>query len=46
MTYAVPVVDLENVQLETVRAGTQELGALQVVNHGVDAERAENPAGR
>jgi flavonol synthase len=35
MTYAVPVIDLENVQLEAVRAGTQELGAVQVVNHGV-----------
>ena len=39
MTYAVPVVDLEDVQLEAVRAGTQELGALQVVNHRVDAEQ-------
>jgi flavonol synthase len=38
MTYAVPVVDLEDVQLEAVRAGTQELGAVQVVNHGVPAE--------
>ena len=42
MTYAVPVVDLEDVQLEAVRAGTQELGALQVVNHGVDAELSED----
>ena len=42
MTYAVPVVDLENVQLEAVRAGAQELGALQVVNHGVDAELSED----
>ena len=39
MTYAVPVVDLEDVQLEAVRAGAQELGAPQVVNHGVDAEQ-------
>ena len=38
MTYAVPVVDLEDVQLEAVRAGTQELGAVQVVNHGVPSE--------
>jgi len=38
MTYAVPVVDLEDVQLEAVRAGRQELGAVQVVNHGVPAE--------
>jgi hypothetical protein len=29
MTYAVPVVDLENVQLQAVRAGAQELGAVQ-----------------
>jgi flavonol synthase len=35
MTYAIPVVDLKNVQLEEVRAGTGELGAVQVVNHGV-----------
>ncbi len=42
MTYAIPVVDLEDVQLEAVRAGTQELGALQVVNHGVDAELSED----
>ena len=46
MTYAVPVVDLEDVQLEAVRAGTQELGVRQVVNHGVAAELAENSAGR
>ena len=46
MTYAVPVVDLEDVQLEAVRAGTQELGVIQVVNHRVDAELAENSAGR
>jgi flavonol synthase len=42
MTYAVPVIDLENVQLEAVRAGTQELGAVQVVNHGVPAELTED----
>jgi hypothetical protein len=46
MTYAVPVVDLENVQLEAVRAGARELGAVQVVNHGVPAELSENSAGR
>lgn len=38
MTYAVPVVDLEDVQLDAVRAGAQELGAVQVVNHGVPEE--------
>ena len=38
MTYAVPVVDLENVQLDAVRAGIEELGAVQVVNHGVAGE--------
>jgi isopenicillin N synthase-like dioxygenase len=38
MTYAVPVVDMENVQLEAVRAGIEELGAVQVVNHGVQGE--------
>jgi len=46
MTYAVPVVDLENVQFEAVRAGAQELGVIQVVKHGVAAELAENSAGR
>jgi isopenicillin N synthase-like dioxygenase len=38
MTYAVPVVDLKNVELDTVRAGIEELGAIQVVNHGVPGE--------
>ena len=38
MNYAVPVVDLENVQLGAVRAGIEELGAVQVVNHGVPGE--------
>jgi len=42
MAYAVPVIDLENVQLEAVRAGTQELGAVQVVNHGVPGELSED----
>lgn len=27
MTYAIPVIDLENVQLEAVRAGTADLDA-------------------
>ena len=35
MTYGIPVVDLEDVQLDAVRAGTEELGAIQVINHGV-----------
>jgi isopenicillin N synthase-like dioxygenase len=35
MTYAIPVVDLEDAQLDAVRAGTEELGAIQVINHGV-----------
>jgi hypothetical protein len=38
MTYAIPVIDLENVQLDAVRAATEELGAVQVVNHGVPGE--------
>jgi hypothetical protein len=38
MTYAVPMVDLEDVQLKAVRAGARELGAIQVVNHGVSAD--------
>ena len=42
MTSAVPVVDLENVQLEAVRAGARELGAVQVVNHRVPAELSED----
>ena len=42
MTYAIPVIDLENVQLEAVRAGTLELGAVQVVNHGVPGELSED----
>jgi isopenicillin N synthase-like dioxygenase len=37
MTYAVPVIDLEDVRPEAVRAGARELGAVQVVNHGVPA---------
>jgi flavonol synthase len=46
MTYAIPVIDLENVQLEAVRAGTEELGAVQVVNHGrprAEKERLASP---
>jgi flavonol synthase len=42
MTFAVPVLDLEDVRLETVRAGAQELGAIQVVNHGVPAGLSED----
>lgn len=42
MTYAIPVLDLENAQLEAVRAGTGELGAVQVVNHGVPAGLSED----
>ena len=42
MTNALPVIDLENVQLEAVRAGTEELGAVQVVNHGVPRELGED----
>jgi len=38
MRHAIPVVDLEDVDLEAVRAGTEELGAIQVVNHGVPEE--------
>ena len=46
MTYAVPVIDLENVQLEAVRAGTQELGAVQLVNHGVPGRPMTRGCGR
>jgi flavonol synthase len=41
MTSAIPLVDLDAItagdsaQLDAVRAGTEELGAVQVVNHGV-----------
>jgi flavonol synthase len=42
MTYAIPVIDLENVQLEAVRAAAEELGAVQVVNHGVPGELSED----
>jgi flavonol synthase len=42
MMYAIPVIDLEDAQLEAVRTGTQELGAVQVVNHGVPAELSED----
>jgi flavonol synthase len=38
MTYAIPVIDLEGVDLDAVRAGTMELGAIQVINHGVPEE--------
>jgi isopenicillin N synthase-like dioxygenase len=42
MTYAIPVVDLEDVQLDAVRAGTEELGAIQVINHGVPEELSDD----
>jgi flavonol synthase len=45
MTFAIPVIDLENVQFEAVRAATEELGAVQVVNHGVP-ERLSEELGR
>jgi flavonol synthase len=41
MTSAIPVIDLEaasagdRAQLDVIRAGTEDLGAIQVVNHGV-----------
>src|SRR5580704_17009205 len=38
MTYAIPVVDLERADLHAARAGTQDLRASQVVNHGVPDE--------
>ena len=40
MTFGIPVIDLENVSLEAVRAGSEDLGAVQV------ADLAENSAGR
>jgi hypothetical protein len=42
LTYAIPAVDLERVDLEAVRAGAQELGAIQVVNHGVAGELSDD----
>ena len=45
-TYAIPVLDLENVQLEAVRAGAGELGAVQVVNHGVPEDLSGDLARR
>src|SRR5260370_24066777 len=42
MPYAIPVIDVENVQLEAVRAGIEDLGAVQVVNHGVPGELSED----
>ena len=35
VTCAIPVIDLKRADLEAVRAGTEELGAIQVVSHGV-----------
>jgi hypothetical protein len=46
MTYGIPVIDLEDVPLEAVRAGTEELGAVQVVNHGVPQELSADLARR
>jgi flavonol synthase len=46
MTYRIPVIDLEDVPLEAVRAGTEELGAVQVVNHGVPQELSTDLARR
>jgi flavonol synthase len=46
MTYGIPVIDLENVSVEAVRAGTEELGAVQVVNHGVPQELSADLARR
>src|ERR1700730_11183052 len=42
MTYAIPVIDLENVRVEAVGAAAEDLGAVQVVNHGVPAELSED----
>jgi flavonol synthase len=38
MTCAIPMIDLERPDLGAVRAGTEELGAIQVVNHGIPEE--------
>jgi flavonol synthase len=44
MTSAIPVIDLEAAsagdlaQLDAIRAGTEDLGAIQVVNHGVPGD--------
>src|SRR5271166_6136575 len=46
MTYGIPLIDLEDVPLEAVRAGTEELGAVQVVNHGVPQEPSADLARR
>ncbi len=46
MTTAIPVIDLEAAeegdvaQLDAIRVGTEELGAVQVVNHGVPQDLA------
>ncbi len=44
MTPAIPLIDLEaadagdRAQLDAIRAATEDLGAVQVVNHGVPEE--------
>src|SRR5579863_7783554 len=48
MTSAIPVIDLEAAsagdlaQLDAIRAGTEDLGALQVVNHGVPQDLTDD----
>jgi len=52
MTTAIPVIDVEaaeagdRAQLDAVRAGTEELGAVQVVNHGVPQDLAADLSAR
>ena len=52
MTMAIPVIDLEAAeagdaaQLDAVRAATEELGAVQVVNHGVPHDLAADLSAR
>jgi flavonol synthase len=48
MTSAIPVIDLEAAsagdlaQLDAIRAGTEDLGAIQVVNHGVPQDLTDD----
>jgi len=48
MTSAIPVIDLkaasagDPAQLDAIRAGTEDLGALQVVNHGVPQDLTDD----
>jgi non-haem dioxygenase in morphine synthesis N-terminal len=47
MSYAIPVIDLgRGDQLDAVRAGSEQFGAVQVVNHGVPRELIEDRNGR